>query len=265
MIRFHLHGYGTFDDARAIGPAVWPYFDLLTLHDGSVTITFARRFQHALHAGQAVLIYPHTHFEGGAAGAGPARAAVQHFSIERDGATSEPFKRLAARRNGFEIFRSYRGLDEDVRRAMWLPLRAQGPLVHAMREAQLTLILGELMHGADPDSGSLAVDTTLDDAIDWARRNVARGLRVEDLARRVGLSTSRFRDRFKQQTGRSAGRFLADLALVEAQRRLRETREPIKQIARAVGYAHVVAFHHAFRARHGMTPTDYRRAYTPAG
>ena len=47
-------------------------------------------------------------------------------------------------------------------------------------------------------------------------------------------------------------------------RLLTETSLPVAEISEQAGYSTVSAFYKAFKRVHGMTPTDYRTANTPA-
>ena len=101
--------------------------------------------------------------------------------------------------------------------------------------------------------------------IEWAGQNLSRGVTVDDLAQRAGLSSSHFRTLFAARLGRPAGAFLLDLRMREAARLLRETQNAIKQIARQTGYGDVATFYHAFRRRFKSTPGAYRTRHAPRG
>jgi AraC-like DNA-binding protein len=272
MIRFHLHSYGEFDHVRRIGPAVWPYFDLLFIHAGHVKLRICRRKELELHSGESILIYPHTHFEGYSL-ADLSRASVQHFAIDdhHDSPNHPPFDGLVKLRNGFQAYPAESGwrIEADVARAMKLATVEPTPLVHEMRCALLTLILGGLSRRSNqqaigPMTGSTS-DVSFDALVGWAAQNLSRGITVHHLAQRAGLSFSHFRARFEQHYGRTAGAFLRDLRLREASRLLRETRTPIKQIAVHTGYGEAATLHHAFRKDHGITPAQYRTQFAPRG
>lgn len=271
MIRFHLHGFGEFNAARRIGPSVWPHFDLLFIHDGHVTLRLRENDIVELRSGECVLLDPHTPFRGHSI-VPRTRASVQHFALDRRAELPPPFDALAGRRCGFQTFGATAGrrVEADVVRAMQLALLedAPAPLVREMRIANLTLILAGLtqpmrqsMHLFDEDLASSSFEAVMS----WAEENLHRGPTVAHLARRAGLSCSHFRSLFAQRFGRSPGAWLMDLRLREGTRLLRETRTPIKQIARRCGYANVATFHHAFQRRNQMTPARHRARFAPAG
>ena len=79
------------------------------------------------------------------------------------------------------------------------------------------------------------------------------------LARVIGLSPSRFRHLFKQETGTSPAQYLKDFRLRKAEKMLRTTFLSVKQILKQVGLRSNSHFVHDFKKIHGMTPTAYRR------
>ena len=78
-------------------------------------------------------------------------------------------------------------------------------------------------------------------------------------AKMVGLSPSRFRHLFKQETGTSPAQYLKDFRLRRAKRMLRTTFLSVKQILKQVGLRSNSHFVRDFRKMYGMTPTAYRR------
>ena len=84
------------------------------------------------------------------------------------------------------------------------------------------------------------------------------------LARLVGLSPSRFRHLFKQETGTSPAQYLKDFRLRKAETMLRTTFLSVKQILKRVGLRSNSHFVHDFKKIQGMTPTAYRRMFSRA-
>lgn len=88
-----------------------------------------------------------------------------------------------------------------------------------------------------------------------ARLTLADGLRG------LGLSTRRTGELFKAVYGLTPGAYLDGLRLAEARRRLAETREPLADIAFAVGFDSVSGFYRFFAAQTGMSPAAWRKAH----
>jgi AraC-like DNA-binding protein len=83
-------------------------------------------------------------------------------------------------------------------------------------------------------------------------------LRVSDLARRVGLGTSRLEHLFKEQARISIRDFIHERRLSAAAALLMTTEERVSVISFQVGFSHVANFNHAFKLRYGVTPREYR-------
>lgn len=100
---------------------------------------------------------------------------------------------------------------------------------------------------------------------DWLRANLPGNPGIPEMARHCGLSPSRFRTVFLREHGRSAGSFLLKVRAVEAERMLLETRQPLKAIAAALGYADAVVFLRAFKRHAGVTPNAFRQLHRANG
>jgi AraC-like DNA-binding protein len=83
---------------------------------------------------------------------------------------------------------------------------------------------------------------------------------TEVLARRVGLSRSAFAEHFTELVGMPPMRYLAQLRMQLAARRLRESPAPIGQIALETGYESEASFSKAFKRAYGTPPATWRRA-----
>ncbi len=264
-VSFHIHGQGQFDARHRIGPCAWPHFDLLTIHSGRVWIELMHHERIELRGKQSILIYPNTYFAG-ASITRQSGASVQHFGVgdsEREYGTAHPLGRLVGRSGGYELYpiSKSRSLSLDIDRAVAMAHSSESPFAQSMREAMLTLILGQLLleHSefslrADPlkRAGEFAP------VMQWATANFQKQITLDEMAREAGYSTSHFRAQFLKQVGYSAGALLRQSRYLEAARLLRETRLPIKQIARRVGYDDIAHFYRFFTKVSKMTPQRYR-------
>lgn len=88
-----------------------------------------------------------------------------------------------------------------------------------------------------------------------ARLTLANGLKA------LGISQRRTGELFKAVYGQTPGEYLAARRLAEAKRRLAETRDPLTDIAFAVGFDGLSGFYRFFTAREGMSPAAWRRAH----
>jgi transcriptional regulator GlxA family with amidase domain len=88
-------------------------------------------------------------------------------------------------------------------------------------------------------------------------------LSVEALAARVHLSPRQFSRAFKAAFAVTPAQHVEALRLDAARDHLTASGAGIEQVARAVGFHSDDAFRRAFDRRFGLSPTDYRRRFTP--
>lgn len=110
-----------------------------------------------------------------------------------------------------------------------------------------------------PALGALR-DGQIGKALQLMHRQPARQWTVESLAGEVGMSRSRFAERFTSLLGIAPMAYLADWRLQKALALLERPQASIKQVAGACGYQSPAAFSRAFSGRFGQSPSDYQRA-----
>ncbi len=79
-------------------------------------------------------------------------------------------------------------------------------------------------------------------------------------AKQAGMALSTLRRRFKEAVGVPIGVYVLQRRIVEARRLLGETDEPIKVIAKQLGYRDVYFFTRQFKKKVGVAPSAYRRS-----
>ncbi|MCB1105061.1 MAG: helix-turn-helix transcriptional regulator [Cephaloticoccus sp.] len=82
--------------------------------------------------------------------------------------------------------------------------------------------------------------------------------RLDELARRAGVSVPHLIDVFRRDYGQTPMRVLTRLRLEEARRRLGETEVSVTEIAHALGFASSQHLARLFREAYGQTPTQVR-------
>jgi PAS domain S-box-containing protein len=97
--------------------------------------------------------------------------------------------------------------------------------------------------------------------IDMLHRDCAKPLRIEALAKKVGLSLSQFERRVRSITGLTPRQLLTKSRIDMAAEALRHTDETLSMIAYDSGFYDQAAFSRQFRLATGMTPGEYRRAF----
>jgi AraC family transcriptional regulator len=83
-------------------------------------------------------------------------------------------------------------------------------------------------------------------------------LRLDELAREAGLSTSHFIRSFRQTTGKTPYQFLLDRRVQRAQTLMHDSRASLAKIAISSGFADQHHLARVFRRMTGMTPSAYR-------
>jgi len=94
-----------------------------------------------------------------------------------------------------------------------------------------------------------------------ANRDLRQSVDLREAASRAGMSLSTFRRKWMAHYKVPPGRFLQQLRIREACRLLVETRRPIQEIAREVGFEDELYFSRRFRKEMEMAPREYRKAY----
>lgn len=117
-------------------------------------------------------------------------------------------------------------------------------------------------HGAGKHVGLFAglADPVIARALHVMHGNIAQDWTVAELAKKCGVSRSRFAFRFHDRLGVSPIRYLLDWKMALAKYQLRKGTHSISEIAFAVGFKSVSAFSTAFSRTVGSSPRRYAEA-----
>jgi len=96
-------------------------------------------------------------------------------------------------------------------------------------------------------------------ALDHARRNLARPLSVEELAAAVNLSPRQFSRVFTAETGRSPAKAVERLRLEAARLMIETSRHPLEVVARETGFRDRRHLREVFMRGFGQPPQSVRR------
>jgi AraC-like DNA-binding protein len=110
--------------------------------------------------------------------------------------------------------------------------------------------LGWLAGARDPAIGKVLALLHKDPARPWS---------ITDFAKSVGLSRTRFVERFRRFLGKSPMVYLAEWRLKLAAEILQSTEDSVAAVAEAVGYGSEASFNRAFRREFGRPPARFRR------
>lgn len=101
--------------------------------------------------------------------------------------------------------------------------------------------------------------------IDYIHKSLDAPVRVGDLAARAGLSVFQLDLRMRALFGVSTGQYLVRIRIELGCSRLRQSNDPISQIALDCGYGDQAAFTRQFRKSVRMTPSQYQQLHHDAG
>jgi len=102
----------------------------------------------------------------------------------------------------------------------------------------------------------------LAEAVHFAESSLTQPPSLQELAARARLSTYQLDRRIRRVFGMSTGQWLIKMRIDAAERRLRDSNQPIVDIALESGYADQSAFARQFRRSTGLTPREYRQMMT---
>ena len=100
----------------------------------------------------------------------------------------------------------------------------------------------------------------LSDALVYIRRNAMRGISACNVFENLGLSHTLVQKTFREKLGSSVQKEIVAVRMDEAKRLLKETSQPISEIAAACGFASLRYFSQAFSTLCGVSPSDWRIA-----
>ena len=90
------------------------------------------------------------------------------------------------------------------------------------------------------------------------REDIYNKTTSKDVAKKIGISYSRFRKAFKKFTGTSPSKYMSDLKLNEAKLLLIKTSMSIKEISYSLNFDNPKYFNIFFKRRTGQTPKEYK-------
>jgi AraC-like DNA-binding protein len=160
-------------------------------------------------------------------------------------------------------------LGHDVRTAVDLlgaelerPRLGTDALIPALLDTLLLYILRAWFEDDRPATSWAAAlrDNSVAAALHAIHRNPAEPWTVASLAREAGLSRAPFARRFTDKVGQPPLGYLTWWRMTIASQLLRDTDEPLRAVARKVGYTSEFAFASAFKRQFGLAPGQYRRS-----
>jgi AraC-like DNA-binding protein len=209
---------------------------------------------HKLCEGESLLVHPfQVHWYGRSERTSPLRWVFVTFEHEPD-ERLEVLRDLGALagEGNLRLLHNFLKAWEDAASADLVPLRLAEWLHILGRAARRKRRAGGRSLG--PAAGEGIVTEVNRFVFEHRRSRVS----LAQVARRLGMSPSLLRLRFRASAGLSVGKYIRELKLQYSCELLHGTRFAVSEIATRCGYDTVFSFSRAFRRTYGMAPTDYR-------
>ena len=103
------------------------------------------------------------------------------------------------------------------------------------------------------------LSSVIRDSVNFIGENVSETIKLKQLADETGLSLSRFKQRFKDETGVPPGEFIIRQKVEKAALELKETDKEITEIAYDLDFSSSQYFATVFRRYKNCSPSSYRR------
>lgn len=126
------------------------------------------------------------------------------------------------------------------------------------KSGQIQGVMGVLRR-PEEEERRLPVFQTVAQAVEMIRRDFARPLRIEDVAKACGQSVRQLQRRFQKAFGMTPQDFLIRTRLLEGTRLLERTALSAAEIAGQCGFVDASSFALHFRKRMGVSPGGYRK------
>lgn len=104
------------------------------------------------------------------------------------------------------------------------------------------------------------MDSRIQEAVELLTADLTQDFSLPELAERVDLSTSRFSELFRTETGVSPKRYFLGLKLEHARHLLVTTTLKVAAIMKQVGFRDNSDFGRQFKRAYGLSPLQYRKA-----
>lgn len=118
----------------------------------------------------------------------------------------------------------------------------------------------DLLLNESQKAGKYIDESTRSEAVKrYLCEHVKDRLTVTDLCTRFGISQTALMKNFHRENGQSPMDYFTDRKIDEAKRRIRKTTQSFAQIAEDLGFSSAGYFSRVFKAKTGMTPTEYSR------
>lgn len=157
-------------------------------------------------------------------------------------------------------------LGGEIRRALLADPLVEPGYLQLLVDAILARLVCRFLGEAEPRGGTEALSPgVLSRLVRHIEAHLDKELRVEELARRAGLSRSHFSRAFQRMTGDAPQRFILKRRLCRARDLISAGGGNLARVAAQAGFASQAHMATVFRKELGVTPSRYREAFRPGG
>ncbi len=97
----------------------------------------------------------------------------------------------------------------------------------------------------------------------WLKSSCHEDIDIPQMAQRASMPVRTFTRRFRQALGMTPNQYLQDLRIENGRDLLKSTDLSIQDVAENVGYKDTAYFSRVFKAKVGLTPSDYKKMVRP--
>lgn len=235
-------------------PVQWPYYDLLLVHEGELSVAFDDAVV-TLKNGDSLLISPGNRFSVSTL-VGDSSVSVHYFN--GDEYAAYPFAFITCPKLNAKLVEDL--VELSLAHSDLSPAAHKLFIAPMIQSAVSLILMGELHF-------SMLLDR--EDRVEKVMAEIHSHpditLSVAGLCSLAGVSESHLRTLFKKQTGIPLGQYLKRTVMQQAARQLTSTSLPIKQISADCGYSDTSQFYRAFSRHFHQTPLSFREKYSLTG
>lgn len=126
---------------------------------------------------------------------------------------------------------------------------------------ELLIIINRYFNNKDIDKKESNYHLKIVKIMDYIEKNYQLDLSLNRLAEQFSYSSSYLSTLFKEKTDYTITEYINNIRIKEAQNLLLSRKDKIGEIAEKVGYNNLVHFGRNFKARTGLSPSEYRKCY----
>jgi AraC-like DNA-binding protein len=136
-------------------------------------------------------------------------------------------------------------------------------VVKKLGEILFIYTIRAFIHKNNPTQGFLAAlqNKNIGEALSLIHNSPGTNWTLNTLSRASGMSRTNFINKFKQLVGETPLNYITNIRILKAKELLADTKKPVGELAKDVGYKSEAAFNRVFKKRVAQTPFKYRHNY----